>query len=303
MICNQMGVVKERVEAVLEGLTCYGDFRAGRLSRAGFRAQLLAHEQYLLAHGLTEDQIHFAFRYPRDEEALVDRILIELLDRGALQRVDYDKAAFREHLARMRRYDHDCYQTYIYPEEARLVFALADIVRPQHIVALGSYYGWWALWAAPALAKNGGRAVLVDVNPVSNAIAESNLIKLGFASFTEVVNCDAIEYLCSNGQEFDFVLLDAEGSPDDARPEYRDKAIYNPIVSALLPHLAQQSVLVCHNILLDNLMMTDPYLRSRSRSYRSQYGQFLNVVDQIFSVRLNCPTTEGIGVYIKRTRC
>ena len=76
-------------------------------------------------------------------------------------------------------YDHGPFRTYIYPEEARLLFAIADILRPKAAIFLGSYYGYWARAPLAVIARHGGRAVLVDPDPQAQAVARRNLKSAG----------------------------------------------------------------------------------------------------------------------------
>ncbi len=46
---------------------------------------------------------------------------------------------------------------------------------------LGSYYGYWAAWAVPAVAARGGRVTLVDPDPTACAVARRNFAPYGDA--------------------------------------------------------------------------------------------------------------------------
>lgn len=294
------GTAYDRIDGALRGLARYDEFRRGQLGRVGYCAWVRAHLDFLADLGLNEDQANLSTRFPRDERGFVAGILAELVEAGVLDAVDYPEEEFAE-LRRqvVSRWAHDGRTTYIFPEEARLLFALAHLTRPRHAVFLGSYYGYWAVWALPAVLAAGGRATLVDIDPAVMELAERNLTALGLAggvdSRVEFRVADATSYPV--GQHgVDLCVLDAEGPRDAPEEDLRDKAIYFPIAAAATPAMAPDGLLVAHNMLLRNLTR-NPYFAGRIARNREQYAKFQRHLDRHYGVRREYPTTEGVGIY------
>jgi predicted O-methyltransferase YrrM len=294
-----MGTVINRIDRKLANFRPYQDFREGRLPRRDYVRLLERNEKGLLARGLTRDQIHLSGRFPDKEERAIDRFLADLAVRGVIAQPTYDKARYRAHRAEVEAgYDHEGYLTYIFPEETRLLYALAENVRPGHAVALGSYYGYWVAFALPAVRAAGGTIDLVDIDPRVCALAEKNLARFGFQDVARVVNQDVQEYLSLRVDPIDFAILDPEGRPDDPDPERRGKSIYHPTLRSLLPRLAAGAVVVSHNILLSN--STDsPYFAEKIAHYWECYYRFWPLAQRSFQVVVDCDTTEGVAVFAR----
>jgi len=292
------GTIRSRIDRVMRADPAFVDFLAGRLDRAAYLDELRSREAALMGAGLNEDQIHLSTRFPIDEEGLVDRILEDLVARGAIPSARYPKDRFVEFRSLIdHEYDHGAYETYIFPEEARLMFALAWITGPRRTAFLGSYYGYWGVWALPGIERAGGEAWFVDLDPRVNEVAACNLRRFGFDR-VRVVTQDAVEFASRFGERLDLVGLDAEGPPDHPEPSYRGKAVYHPVLGALDGRLSPRALLVCHNMLLDDVAV-DPYFEAKAAKYAGEYSAFLPLAARVFDVCVEYPTTEGVGVYAR----
>jgi len=293
------GPVYDRIDEALRDFPAYQRFRRGEMSRAEFTTWLAEDAPRPEDIGLDADQLNLSSRFPIDERAYVTAALEELVGAGLLPRAEYPDAEFDElRRAVAERFAHGGRSTYIFPEEARLLFALAHIVAPARAVFLGSYYGYWAVWAVPGIAAAGGTATLVDIDPEVSATARANLSALGMAGSVDVVVDDAIAY-ASNVSDVDLAVLDAEGPKEDAREELRDKAIYGPITAAVTPNLRPGGLLVAHNVLLENLS-DNRYFAGRIDDNRRQFARFETHLREGYDARCLLSTTEGIGVYRRK---
>lgn len=247
---------------------------------------------------LTEDQANLTTRFPIDEERFVDAVLASLIAAGTVPDGDYprrDFTAYRELVE--AAYDHGDHLTYIFPEEARLLFALAHIVRPRTTVFAGSYYGYWAAWSYPAVAAAGGTCELVDIDEGVLDLSARNAEALGFASAVRTRCADATT--CEWSGPVDLCGLDAEGPRVHPDPDLQDKAIYAPIMERLSGALAPGALLVAHNMLLDQVATT-PYFTAKIANNRRQYARFQRHLDTCYEAHVVVPTTEGVGVYRRR---
>jgi len=246
--------------------------------------------------GLNRDQLSLSTRFPADEETFVDDALAALRRAGLVAAVDYPKSAFEDFRSRVDSgWDHGGRTTYIFPEEARLLYALAHIVGGRHWLFGGSYYGYWAIWAAPGVAAHGGSLTLVDIDEDVTALAASNFAELVPSADVRFSSADATEPLAAD-ESVDVFVLDAEGPKDHPDPELRDKAIYAPIMRANTPVLRPGGLLVAHNMLLDD-HSDCAYFAEKVAHNRRQYADFEAHLTDAYDTRLHIESSEGVGVY------
>lgn len=291
------GPAYHRIDAALHALPEYLAYRHGELSRADYCASVAGVPPETF--GLDVDQLNLSTRFPLDGRLFVREALNTLRERGVIPVTTYPEDAFDELWKSVDAgFDHAGRTTYIFPEEARLLFALAYIVAPATTVFSGSYYGYWAVWALPGIIDTGGRAALVDIDGDASAVARRNLAALGLAGPVEFVVDDAVAYGRQVGP-VDLCVLDAEGPKHHDDEDLRDKAIYYPITAATTPALRPDGLLVAHNVLLENLT-ENAYFASRIRHNLQQFTKWQAHLDEHYDVQCVLPTSEGTGVYRRR---
>jgi len=288
------GPIFDAVERVLAGRDEYRRFRRGLLDGDQLGRLLDGAGPELVAAGVPSEDVQFARRYPASIAGFAGGVLADLKARGLIptDRHDTARLAFVERSA--RRYRHGGYRTYIYPEEARVLFALADILRPRRALFLGSYYGYWAHWALPSLIAGGGRAVLVDPDERVQRVARANL-PAAWRDAVELATTTGERFLDGAEGPFDLVVLDAEGPRDHPDPEQRGKRVYRPLLERALPRLAPGALLLCHNILLRDCTGAPFFSRIIQRN-RDELGPFMALVERTFDGFTEYLSTEGIGV-------
>lgn len=270
--------------------------------RRAFSRFLDATADDLIRAGLPAEDVHFAKRYPQSAECFVEKALERLVAARVLPRATYDKGWYEELAEEMRgRHEHGRFRTYIYPEETRLLFAIADVARPAFAAFLGSYYGYWAHAALATIVRHGGRAVLVDPDPDAQEIARRNLARAGLLGPVELAVTTGELFMDSVGASCDFLVLDAEGPRDHPDPEQRGKCVYAPLLRHALPRLTGDAVLICHNILFQDIAACSYFERIIARN-RAELGPFLEIVAREFPGFVECTTTEGVGVGRRRSR-
>ena len=291
------GTIHAKITSALSAFAPFQDFRAGRLDRDAYVDVLEREEAKMGGFGLNRDQFHLSGRCPEQEEAFIDGILEDLRRQGTISSATYDKAAFTAFRRQVQAtFDHGEYSTYIFPEEERLVYALSEIAKPVSAAFLGSYYGYWAVWAMPALARSKGRAWFLDIDERVNRLGLANFTRLGYGAQVEFVTKDAVAYLDASATTYDFALIDAEGPEEHADPDYRKKCIYYPIFRACLPRLRPGALVAVHNMLLSDLS-DDRYFQERIVINKQQFHKLMPFLSEHFRNRREYPTSEGTGVY------
>jgi predicted O-methyltransferase YrrM len=290
------GPLFDLVASVLARHPEYALHRDGLLADDAWYAFLDRAAAELRAAGVPSDDAHFAKRFPGAPERFVRGALARLVKTGVLHSGAYDERAAETAAAEAARYDHGGLGTYIYPEEGRLLFALADLVRPAHAVFLGSYYGYWAAWAVPAVAARGGRVTLVDPDPTACAVARRNFAPYGDA--VRIVTATGQEALAANRAPIDLVVIDAELPRTHPDPDLRGKGVYRALLAAALPHLAPAAHVVAHNILLSDAT-GDPVLAEVVARNAGELGGFLALAARELDGFAELVSTEGVGVGVR----
>lgn len=290
------GTAYSVIDSALRGHAEYRDFRDGSMTRADYSRWVESRFDELSELGLNRDKQNLSTRFPMNDHECVANVLATLAEDGLVPGAGYPVDAFEQFAERVAgEWDHGGRTTFIFPEEARLMFALAHQVRPRNAVFLGSYYGYWAIWALPAVAAAGGRVTLVDVDGDVMALAERNIAALGYADLVDFVVADASEH-ARTLSDVDLCVLDAEGPLDAPDPDLRDKAIYYPHTRAVSHALPQGALLVAHNVLLENLT-ANSYFAGRIANNEAQFAKWAGHLDEFYDVHRVFPTSEGVGVY------
>ena len=292
------GPVASTIIEALTGFPPFDKWCTGIIDRVEYVAAL----DELLARStsipLTENQRALSARMHWQPDDLVDQTLTSCAAQALLTSYRYDIAAFRRFQEHMTAWDHGGRSTFIFPEEAQLLYAVANITRPRRIVVLGSYYGYWAAWAIGGAEHSLESIVLIDVDPAVNALASSNLRHLGLNAKASVVTGDAAEYMRLSTDPVDLIVLDAEGPQVGSDPRLLRKAIYGPITETALPHLNKGGHLVVHNVLVDRLV-AHPYFDALVARNKEELAEFLMRVGSMCHKSFHVPTTEGVGLYLK----
>ena len=290
-----VGTVFAVANATLGRSPLYQSFRTNGVSRDEFHRYIESRAQDLLSAGVPGSDLPFMKRFPRNPHAYAQRVLADLCRRGILPTATGDAMRLQQTEWMMAGYQHGPFKTFIYPEEGLLLAMIADIVSPRHAVFLGSYYGYWAHWAIPAIVATGGKVTLIDPNEASCDIARANLRANGFADHVDVVTAHGESYLAGSGETFDLVVLDAENPRDHPDPEQRGKRVYHSLMRACLPRLAPAALLVCHNILFTDTSGDRAFTKVIARN-REELAPFAELVASRFAPFVEYRTTEGVGI-------
>lgn len=289
------GPIFDRVESVLNGTEPYGRFKGGGLSFDDYVSFLDSKRKALVVGGVPDEDVDYAKRYPPDRARFLRSALALLRERGVIAHGHVDFRLLDEARRRSRNFDHGGRTTYIYPEESDLLAALADITRPCHVAFLGSYYGFWACAALPALLRDGGTATLVDPDPDCSALASLNF-KAEIAGGRVTIACATGEALLARaGPPLDMVVIDAELPRDDPDEARRGKGVYASLLEAALPRLAPGAVVVSHNILLDDWTGAPVFDQILARNQR-ELARFGELAQRHLPNWTVIHSTEGLGV-------
>jgi predicted O-methyltransferase YrrM len=99
------------------------------------------------------------------------------------------------------------------PAQGQFLRLLAESVRAQRILEVGTLAGYSAIWLARALPSH-GRLVTIEIDPKHAAVAAGNIDRAGLTDRVDIRLGSALEILpqlAADGHEpFDFVFIDAD---------------------------------------------------------------------------------------------
>jgi len=270
-------------EKILAPKDYYKKYKTGQLNPAQFRDAMRADASLAEAAGFGEYNIDRISLTPPDEKAPAETITKYFLENDIIKSRAGMYDGFDGYRGYIREnYSHGGFVTFIYPEDERLLYAIAKITRPKSMFTAGSYYGYFAVWAMKTIAENGGTAVLSDVDGEACELAKENFERLGYGKNAEICCEDASSLLARRAEPIDMLILDATGKHDDPRPEYRGKRIYGAFLKDAGRLLKKGSVIVIHNMEPENPEMKP----------------LVDGLREIGASGASCDTYNGLGAYI-----
>jgi caffeoyl-CoA O-methyltransferase len=121
-------------------------------------------------------------------------------------------------------------------EDGRLLRILAESIGAQHVVEIGTSFGYSGLWLSLALAGTGGRLTTFEIDPARQARAKANFDQAGVLPRVTLVVGDAHVEVVKVKPPVDMVFSDA------------DKDGYLDYFQKLSPVLRPGGLFVTHNI-------------------------------------------------------
>lgn len=170
-----------------------------------------------LRREVTARDPYFSYRLGRTtEELTIVGEALDLLKRAGHVPVsaDYDRQAVDAHRARLKEKFEGPWTT-LSPTMERLMYMLTSVRRPQHLLELGSFWGYTLGWFAgpcigPARAYTPERIIGIDVDADMVKKAKSNFKKLENVESVELIAEDARKALGHIDGPFDFVYIEAK---------------------------------------------------------------------------------------------
>ena len=272
-------------EKILSSKDYFKDYINKKIDSAQFREAMFADKSLAEVEGFHSYNIEHISLMPPDDKMPAETIAKYLIDNNIISSQICENMydgfdEYRKYL--YANYNHGEFFTCIYPEDERLLYAVAKIKQPKKTFIAGAYYGYFIIWAMKAINQTGGTAVLSDIDSEVCDLARENFANLGFAQNTAVYCEDAESLLSKRTDPIDMLILDATGRHDDSRPEYRGKRIYGAFLKAARRFLSKGSVIVIHNMEPENPEMKP-------------------LVDELQSINAlgtNYDTYNGLGVYV-----
>ena len=174
--------------------------------------------------------------------------------------------------------------------QGRVLSMLSRMIRPTHILELGTFVGYSALCLAEGLTPD-GRLVTVEKNDELEEMIRENLslsplgaqIDLRIGTVQDVLR----ELRETMSETFDLVFLDA------------DKRTYTEDLEALLPLVKQSGWILADNTLWDGHIIDPAYDRDKQTQGLRRFNEYVRNCPELVNVIL--PIRDGITI-IRKTR-
>lgn len=140
-------------------------------------------------------------------------------------------------------------------EVAEFLLSLAVARGAQHLIELGTSFGYSTLFLAEAARRTGGRLTTFELAEDKQAYARSQIEEAGLADHVDWKLGDAVAMLDELEPDADFVLIDLW------------KDLYVPCFEKLYPRLAENAVIAADNMLIPQMA------RPEAEAYRAAVRQ------------------------------
>ena len=121
--------------------------------------------------------------------------------------------------------------------DGRLLRVLTESMGAKHVVELGTYNGYSAIWLALGLRTTGGKLTTYEINAEYAALARANFQRAGVEQLIALIEGDAHEEVTKLTRPIDLLFLDA------------DKQGYLDYLEKLLPLVRPGGLIVAHNMI------------------------------------------------------
>jgi caffeoyl-CoA O-methyltransferase len=145
--------------------------------------------------------------------------------------------------------------------EGRFLKMLVAMLRPQHVLEIGTFTGYSSLAMAEALPPE-GRITCLDISEKHAAIAQRYHQEAGYAERVEVIVGPALDSLKTLPGPFDLVFIDA------------DKNNYRNYYDDVLPKLSAHGVIVVDNVLWSGRVLDERARDGDSEAIR-RFNEFV----------------------------
>lgn len=187
----------------------------------------------------------------------------------------------------LKNLSHETHQKVIQPRmisghyQGRLLSFLSKLVRPNHILELGTYTGYSALCLAEGLSDQ-GTVTTIEVNEELAWLQQKYWKSSPYYECIQPIVGDALEIIPTLKDQFDLVFIDAK------------KADYNEYLDAVIPKLAKGCLVVSDNILWSGKVVEPLQKGDKATEALLKYNQRLTEDDRFEHLIL--PVRDGLSV-------
>jgi predicted O-methyltransferase YrrM len=165
--------------------------------------------------------------------------------------------------------------------QGRVLSMLSKIIRPKHILEIGTYTGYAALCLAEGLAENG----TLDTIDIEEELVDFQKKYFDASSWKDQIFQhlgDAIDVIPTLNKKFDLVFIDA------------DKENYIHYFHLIVPMMNKGGIILSDNVLWSGKVLEEVKPNDKSTQILLQYNKLLNEDPRVETVLL--PIRDGLTV-------
>ncbi len=163
--------------------------------------------------------------------------------------------------------------------QGRVLSMLSHLVRPKHILEIGTYTGYSALCLAEGMAA-GGSLHTIDVNEELQAMQRRYFDRSPYGKNIHQYHGDAVSLVPEMELVFDLVFIDAE------------KKEYPAYLEAVLPKTRPGSLIISDNVLWSGKVVEQVDAKDKATQTLLDYNRMLNEDPRLQTVIL--PVRDGL---------
>lgn len=176
----------------------------------------------------------------------------------------------------------------VQPEVARLLSVLANMIRPEHILEIGTAIGYSAILLSQGL-QPGGKVVTIERYHKMVELSRENIKRANLEHVIEVVEGEAEKILPNLTGEFDFIFMDAA------------KGHYMEFFHHCMRMLKPKGVLVSDNVLYKGMIASDKLVIRRKKTIVKRMREYLTMLfnhPQLDTAII--PIGDGVAISYKK---
>lgn len=165
--------------------------------------------------------------------------------------------------------------------QGRVLSMLSKIIRPEHILEIGTYTGYASLCLAEGLAENG----TLDTIDIEEELVDFQRKYFDASQWNDQIFQhlgDAVDIIPTLNKKFDLVFIDA------------DKENYVNYFHLIVPMMNKGGIILSDNVLWSGKVLEEVKPNDKSTSVLLEYNRLLNTDPRVESVLL--PIRDGLTV-------
>jgi caffeoyl-CoA O-methyltransferase len=165
--------------------------------------------------------------------------------------------------------------------QGQVLRMLSQMIRPKHILEIGTYTGYSALCLVDGL-QDGGKLVTIDVNQELQAMIAKYIAKAGKTGSIDLRIGNAIDIIPTLTQSFDLVFIDA------------DKENYSNYFDLVIDRLNVGGYIIADNVLWSGKVLEDDRALDKDTIALKRYVEKVNADPRVENVLM--PIRDGLLV-------
>jgi caffeoyl-CoA O-methyltransferase len=170
--------------------------------------------------------------------------------------------------------------------QGRMLSAISHMIRPQHILEIGTFTGYSALCLAEGLAEK-GKLITIDINEELETMVRKYITEAGMESKIDYRIGNAMELLPALKEQFDLVFIDA------------DKINYLNYYKLVFDKVRKGGFIIADNVLWSGkILLKDGKKADKDTQALLDFNEFVHKDESVENVLL--PLRDGLMILRKK---